>query len=129
MQPRSLATINRILDGAAEVLRHLGHAGASTDAIALEAGVSVGSLYRYFDGKDDVLTTLFNHRAQMLMARLQSFEEDPTASFADNLSALLAVGATNTDLGPDLYHELNRIPGIDEQLVRLRQFVVDRIVE
>ncbi len=43
--------VDRILAAAARVLAREGYAAMSTNRVALEAGVSIGSLYRYFDDK------------------------------------------------------------------------------
>lgn len=53
--------VDRILDAAAEVLAADGYQRASTNRIAARAGVSPGSLYRYFDDKDAIVTAL-SHR-------------------------------------------------------------------
>lgn len=53
--------VDRILDAAAAVLAAEGYQRASTNRIAAEAGVSPGSLYRYFDDKDAIVTAL-SHR-------------------------------------------------------------------
>ena len=45
----------QILDGAARLMERTGSEAVSMQALATEAGVSVGLIYRYFGGKDDVL--------------------------------------------------------------------------
>ncbi len=60
-QDRSRAMVDRILDAAATVLAEDGYQRASTNRIAREAEVSPGSLYRYFDDKDAIVTAL-SHR-------------------------------------------------------------------
>jgi AcrR family transcriptional regulator len=50
-QRRSQATVDAILDAAAELFSGAGFAPASTNAIAGRAGVSIGSLYQYFPNK------------------------------------------------------------------------------
>lgn len=50
--------VERILDASASVLAAEGYARASTNRIAAEAGVSPGSLYRYFDDKDAIVSAL-----------------------------------------------------------------------
>lgn len=63
-QERSRATVEDILQAAAEVFGKLGYAGATTNKIAERAGVSIGSLYQYFASKDDILGALLaqHHR-------------------------------------------------------------------
>jgi AcrR family transcriptional regulator len=57
-QERSRLTVNRILDAATRIFHEQGYAGATTNDIADEAGVSVGSLYQYFPNKDALLVAL-----------------------------------------------------------------------
>lgn len=45
----------QLLDAAARLMEHQGSAGVSMQAVAAEAGVSVGLIYRYFGGKDELL--------------------------------------------------------------------------
>lgn len=57
-QERSRRTVERILGAAAHVFHEHGYAKATTNDIADEAGVSVGSLYQYFPNKDALLVAL-----------------------------------------------------------------------
>lgn len=61
-QDRSRATVEAILEAAAELLSSPGRS-ASTNQIAARAGVSVGSLYQYFPGKDAIVAALFERHA------------------------------------------------------------------
>lgn len=57
-QERSRRTVDRILEAAAQVFHDAGYTSATTNDIALEAGISVGSLYQYFPNKDAILVAL-----------------------------------------------------------------------
>lgn len=57
-QQRSLATVEVILEAAAQVLEIAGEAGFNTNAIAERAGVGIGSIYRYFPDKQAILVEL-----------------------------------------------------------------------
>ncbi len=57
-QERSRLTVDRILVAAAQVFHEAGYTSATTNDIALEAGISVGSLYQYFPNKDAILVAL-----------------------------------------------------------------------
>jgi AcrR family transcriptional regulator len=54
-QERSRRTVERIVDATARVLEREGDRAATTNRIAREAGVSPGSLYQYFEDRDDLL--------------------------------------------------------------------------
>jgi AcrR family transcriptional regulator len=65
-QQRSQDTVDCILDATARVLRTTGYDRASTNRVALAAGVSVGSVYQYFPSKEALVAALVDrHVAQM----------------------------------------------------------------
>ena len=55
---RALVVRERILDGAARAFAVTGYQGTTVPAIASEARVSVGLLYRYFEGKAELFLAL-----------------------------------------------------------------------
>jgi len=57
-QGRSEQTVAIILEAAAQVLEASGLEGFNTNAVAQRAGVSIGSLYQYFPGKDALTVAL-----------------------------------------------------------------------
>ncbi|SAI66472.1 TetR family transcriptional regulator [Bordetella ansorpii] len=57
-QTRSLETVAAIVEAAAQVLEAEGLEGFNTNAVARRAGVSIGSLYQYFPGKDALTVAL-----------------------------------------------------------------------
>src|ERR1700727_158166 len=57
-QARAQATVDAIVEAAAQVFESLGYAAATTNRIAERAGVSIGSLYQYFPNKDAILVAL-----------------------------------------------------------------------
>lgn len=70
-QARSRDTRDRILRAAARVFARHGYAAGTTNRIADEAGVSVGSLYQYFPNKDAILLQLAMAHVDDGVARLQ----------------------------------------------------------
>jgi AcrR family transcriptional regulator len=83
VQERSRATVDAILEAATHILSENDADELSTNRIAEKAGVSVGSLYQYFPGKDAIMSAL-THR--LIERKLSSIE--------DNLATLVGVGAT-----------------------------------
>jgi AcrR family transcriptional regulator len=57
-QHRAHATIDIVLEAAAQLLETVGEQGFNTNALAERAGVSVGTLYRYFPNKQAILAAL-----------------------------------------------------------------------
>lgn len=57
-QARAQATTGAILEAAARVLSARGYAGTTTNHVAAEAGVSIGSLYEYYPSKDALVVAI-----------------------------------------------------------------------
>lgn len=59
-QARSRARFAHILDAAADLFARQGIEGVTTNHIAAHAGVSIGSLYQFFPGKEALLAALLD---------------------------------------------------------------------
>lgn len=76
-QARSQERVDLILDTAAEFIAEVGYEAVTTNAIAERAGISIGSLYRYFPDKDAILRSLsVRHLEQLRAIYDQVFMED-----------------------------------------------------
>lgn len=84
-QARSRATFDAILEAAAQVLARDGYAATTTNAIAERAGVSIGSVYEYFPGKDAIFACLRERLDQrsydFVIERMQDVEGPTPAAF------------------------------------------------
>jgi len=63
-QQRSRATVDALVEATARILVKEGFDKASTNRIAEVAGVSVGSLYQYFPGKEALVAAVFERHQQ-----------------------------------------------------------------
>jgi AcrR family transcriptional regulator len=70
VQQRSREMVERILDAATRVLSSSGYGQLTTNRIAEEAEVSVGSLYRYFADKEEIFTELRARATEAVRADL-----------------------------------------------------------
>ena len=70
VQRRSEEMVERILEAATRVLESEGYAQMSTNRVAAEADVSIGSLYRYFADKDEIFETLRVRSSDTITDRL-----------------------------------------------------------
>lgn len=77
-QLRSKVTVDAVIEAATHVLLTKGYAHATTNKIAERAGVSVGTLYQYFDDKDHIFGELFRRDATILIGSLAAQEIDPS---------------------------------------------------
>ena len=94
-QSRAHETIDAILEAAARIVSRDGVATLTTNRIAEIAGVSIGSLYQYFPGKDAVLHALvrreFNRTVDGHVRHIESIDperlslEEAVASIVDRV--------------------------------------------
>lgn len=66
-QARSRATVDALVEATARILVKESFDRASTNRIAEEAGVSIGSLYQYFPGKEALVAAVIDRHQQELM--------------------------------------------------------------
>jgi AcrR family transcriptional regulator len=92
------AVSNHILDAARRVIANRGLAGASTRAIADEAGVSGGTLYNYFGGHVQLLAKAIVLRAKDVADPITGLPARAgTATVAKNLRLFVRHAATVLD--------------------------------
>lgn len=70
-QERSRSMIDALLEATARVVSQAGLDRATTNRIADVAGVSIGSLYQYFPGKEALLAALIEREAQHDLAAMR----------------------------------------------------------
>ncbi|MCZ7680160.1 MAG: TetR/AcrR family transcriptional regulator [Sandaracinaceae bacterium] len=89
-QARSRQTVEILLEGAARVFRREGF-GATTNRIAEEAGVSIGTLYEYFPNKQSLLDAIAERHVEIaereIAAALEA--EGSTAELLARLQAAI----------------------------------------
>ena len=113
-QERSQATVDAILDATARVLKTTGYDRASTNRIALAAGVSVGSLYQYFPSKEALVAALAaRHNAAMtalVRAKLAELAQAPLPlAVRAMIDAMFEAHAVDPKLHKALIEEVPRI--------------------
>jgi AcrR family transcriptional regulator len=87
-QPRSLATVDAILEAAAQVLEIAGEPGFNTNAIAERAGVGIGSIYRYFPDKHAILVEMGRREMARVGAQLRIDPASKPSSIAPDRQAI-----------------------------------------
>jgi AcrR family transcriptional regulator len=78
-QERSRLLVESILDATAIVIAKHGLAAATTARITDEVGISIGSLYQYFDNKEDLYEALLERIVEKLITLVekQSLTKEP----------------------------------------------------
>ncbi|WP_374575294.1 TetR/AcrR family transcriptional regulator [Phenylobacterium sp.] len=115
-QGRARQTVAAILEGAARILETEGLEGFNTNAVAGAAGVSVGSLYQYFPGKDAIMAGLIRREAQAFRERL---DEAARAASGPPLAEAIAVLAATAVAHQAARPRLARILDFEERRLGL----------
>jgi AcrR family transcriptional regulator len=76
-QARSSEMVGAIIEAAARVLETNGFEGYTTNAVARRAGVSIGSLYQYFPGRDALTKALIQRETAVLIAEVAALGLEP----------------------------------------------------
>jgi AcrR family transcriptional regulator len=75
-QARARKTMSAIYEAAAYIFDEIGYAEATTDQIAQKAGVSIGTLYNYFPGKEAILHGLWEKTMQEIKTITQQMDQE-----------------------------------------------------
>lgn len=129
-QQRSARTVDRIVDAAVSVFDDVGYAAATTNEIAREAGVSIGSLYQYFPNKDALLVAVARRHLASAVAALDALITDiePQAELNVVIATMvdLLVGQHERDrLHLLIAHEAPRTAELEDELLTARQHMAD----
>jgi len=123
-QQRSQETVDCILDATARVLCTTGYDHASTNRVAMAAGVSVGSLYQYFRTKENLFLTLIEESHETLTTVINNiFARMP--GFFERVEALLRAAIEWSRKDPDLLNLY--ISGTTQELSPLAAKISRRI--
>lgn len=107
------ARTTEIRDAAMRVFVRKGINGSTMQEIAAEAGLSAGAIYRYFEGKDELVRAVFEHCREQNRELFEAVRAPDGSPF----DAFFAVGRA-------VWDEFNE-PGIrDEYAVRLAATVI-----
>jgi len=114
-QKRSRATVDAIVDATARVLVRDGYDALSTNRVAREARVSVGSLYQYFPGKEALVAAVMEQYASRMQENIAARLQDAgTAATAEEVAtemirAMLAAQQSEPRLHRALVEQVPRI--------------------
>ena len=71
-QARSRSSVQSITAASAQVLQQYGYKSATTNRIAERAGVSVGTLYQYFNNKDEIFDAMIAEEADHYLCAIEA---------------------------------------------------------
>lgn len=116
-----------MLASARGLVAESGFSAATVAAIAQGSGVSVGSVYSYFDNRETLLAEVFRDAAEYEFARVSSAVRTADTTAA-RLDALISTFADRALRGRRLAWSLlfePVIPAVDSERLRLRQWYRD----
>jgi AcrR family transcriptional regulator len=128
-QRRSHQTVDRIVESAARIFDEVGYPSTTTNEIAAEAGVSIGSLYQYFPNKDAILVEIARRHVSTSLAALDELlkrfdAQMPLDELIASVITLLIDQHEHDRLHLLIAHRAPRSPGLDEELERAQQHLV-----
>jgi len=130
-QPRSQATVEAILQAAAQVFERHGYAAGTTNRIAERASVSIGTLYQYFPNKDAILVALARDHLAEGTAALQPHLERLSAGacFGDVLPGIVNAMVSMHTIAPGLHRVLFEETKLPQSFRRELDALEDQLVE
>ena len=113
-QPRSRATVDSLVEATARILVREGFDKASTNRIAEVAGVSVGSLYQYFPGKEALVAeVILRHRHDIQHAVRGELPEILALPVPEAMRRLVGIAVKAHRVDPRLHRVLaEQIPRV-----------------
>lgn len=133
VQSRSHATVNAIFEATVQVLLRDGARKLTTRSIAERAGVSIGTLYQYFPGKESLLYALVSRQIDLVASSVEGACQQnhgrPINQCIDAfVNAYVDAKASNPEGSRALYHataglDMNELIGA--AIMRLHRAVYD----
>ena len=113
-QVRSRATVDSLVEATARILVREGFDKASTNRIAEVAGVSVGSLYQYFPGKEALVAeVILRHRQEIQRTVLGELPQIFALPVREAMRRLVGIAVTAHRVDPRLHRVLaEQIPRV-----------------
>lgn len=113
-QARARATVDAIIEAAAQLVGQGGLEAFNTNAVAERAGVSIGSLYQYFPNKDAIMAALIRRTQKDRQTRLRAALVQPHANIRAHVRSLVRAAMMdhrdNDLLAAAIDHEEARLP-------------------
>jgi AcrR family transcriptional regulator len=122
-QQRSRATVDALVEATARILVREGFDKASTNRVAEVAGVSIGSLYQYFPGKEALVVAVIERHQQKIMQTVRGELAEVLAQPVEKaMRKLVAVAVKAHRVDPRLHRVLaEQIPRVGK-LEKLETF-------
>jgi AcrR family transcriptional regulator len=115
-QQRSRLTVDALLEATARILLKEGYDRASTNKIAAEAGVSIGSLYQYFPSKEALVAAVIErHIGEMMQLVREALAKAAALPIREATRALVKVMTDAHRVNPRLHRALvEQVPRVGQ---------------
>ncbi len=121
-QPRSQKMLERILEATRNLIMRtdgLKLSKITTNHIAKEAGISVGSLYQYFPNKEAIVLELYKEMLATVRPVLEKFKTEPYLSlprveFFDRFNRAMKRAEADTRYVMQMHHAMHNDPLLEE---------------
>ena len=130
-QARSQERVNRILDVAEELFASQGYAATTTNAIAVQAQVPIGSLYQFFPDKAAILQALALRYAEMLHQELVFIDDAETVilPLADYVNQLIDTTDRFFTDNPSYYAIFMEVQGTIRELEEIDEATDAKLIQ
>ncbi len=125
MRHKNYEKYKRIIDAAAKVFAKKGFYKAKVSEIAQEAGIADGTIYIYFNHKDDILISLFEEKMKEVLDNMRkeiSAESDPLRKIEKFALVHLKLIEDNKDMAEIIQVELRQSSKFMKNYRNLRFF-------
>jgi AcrR family transcriptional regulator len=127
-QLRAIATVDAVMEASALILEHDGYDGYTTNAVAQQAGVSIGSLYQYFPNKDAITNALITRESSRLLEEIKavSLDDGGTKALRRMTDIAITYQLRKPRLARLLDMEERRLP-VDETIEHTRHALIQAV--
>lgn len=126
-QSRSVATVEAIVEAAAQILQQQNYQETTTNRIAEHAGVSIGSIYQYFRDKNGIYEAVLDRYFSRLVADIKAVEIRTDAGIENIMEQLIYSAYSAAPEGPQLLRKIRQAS--DAQFHEKLEHTKSQIVE
>lgn len=105
---RGEKAVQKILDSTVEILQAEGYRALTTNHVAAQSGIKVGSIYRFFANKEAIVVALMERWHASILSTTDDYiaKQPPSASFLQVLHGLILVNAEQEYANSVAYKEV-----------------------
>ena len=118
-QRRSRERKQRIMDSALTLFSEKGLKGTSSNEIAREAGVSIGTFYSYFEDKRSLFLEILEQHLDNFITGIYSLQRDDSITMKENIKGHIVKAFTVFDMHASFHKEALVMKFTDPQVRRL----------